>query len=203
MGSGKRTKGLTLTELLITAAIFMAIGGTLAMSLLMNQRSFVTSEAYTYVQQQARRALDAMVKELREAGNMDSPATSSNQDFTNATRVNFQIARNYDSTQCGGICWGSDTATGGWVHYLLDATTNANDVRLLRCQSTSSDTAISDVSACRTMSNNVQTFQADYANSTKTVTLRLENRVASQRIATGGLSTTPAPLRTQVKLRNP
>ena len=168
-------RGLTITELLIAVAIFVAIGGALAVSLLMDQRAFVTSEASTHVQQQARRALDAMVKELREAGNVDSPTTAPNQDVTNTTRLNFQIARSYDDALCGGICWGNDTMTGGWIHYLLDAT-NAT---------------------------NVQTFQADYTNSTKTVTVRLENRLASAYLATGSVRTTPAPLRTQVKLRNP
>lgn len=199
------SRGFTITELLMTAAIFVAIGGTLAVSLLMNQRAFVTSEAYTYVQQQARRALDAMVKELREAGDIDSPTTAQDQDFTNAARLNFRIARNYDATACGGICWGNDTTTLGWVHYLLD-TTDASRARLLRCQSTAasgSDAAITDFSGCRTLSNDVQTFGVDYVDSTKTVTIRLENRLASQQIATGGLSTTPSPLRTQVRLRNP
>ncbi|MBI4354351.1 MAG: hypothetical protein HY595_03860 [Candidatus Omnitrophica bacterium] len=189
----------------MTAAIFVAIGGTLAVSLLMNQRAFVTSEAYTYVQQQARRALDAMVKELREAGDIDSPTTTQDQDFTSAARLNFRIARNYDEVACGGICWGNDTTTLGWVHYLLD-TTDAQHARLLRCQSTpadGSDAGITDFSGCRTLSNDVQTFQVDYADSAKTVTIRLENRLSSQQIATGGLSTTPSPLRTQVRLRNP
>ncbi|OGX16957.1 MAG: hypothetical protein A2105_00210 [Omnitrophica WOR_2 bacterium GWF2_63_9] len=198
-------RGLTITELLIAVAIFVAIGGALAVSLLMDQRAFVTSEASTHVQQQARRALDAMVKELREAGNVDSPTTAPNQDVTNTTRLNFQIARSYDDALCGGICWGNDTMTGGWIHYLLDAT-NATNVRLVRCQTAGSDTVIADFGSATcpaTLSNDVQTFQADYTNSTKTVTVRLENRLASAYLATGSVRTTPAPLRTQVKLRNP
>jgi Tfp pilus assembly protein PilW len=196
---------LTITELLIAVAIFVAIGGALAVSLLMDQRAFVTSESFMHVQQQARRALDAMVKELRESGNIDSPTTSPNQDVTNTTRLNFQIARSYDDALCGGICWGNDATTGGWIHYLLD-TTNATNVRLMRCQSGASDTVIADFGGgtCpTTLSNDVQTFQADYTNSTKTVTVRLENRLASSYLATGSVRTTPAPLRTQVKLRNP
>lgn len=198
-------RGLTITELLIAAAIFVAIGGALAVSLLMDQRAFVTSESFMHVQQQARRALDAMVKELRESGNIDSPTTNPNQDVTSTTRLNFQIARSYDEVLCGGICWGNDTVTGGWIHYLLDAT-NATNVRLVRCQSAASDTAIADFGSATcpaTLSNDVQTFQVDYASSTKTVTVRLENRLASSYLATGSMRTTPAPLRTQVKLRNP
>ena len=141
---------------------------------------------------------------MREAGNLDSPTTAPDQDFTDSTRLNFQIARNYDDALCGGICWGNDTVTGGWVHYLLDAG-EPTQVRLVRCQTLAADTAITvdDATCPTTLSNDVQTFQASYTDSAKTVTVQLANRVASAQIATGGLSTTPAPLRTQVRLRNP
>lgn len=199
-------RGFTLVELLIAALIFLAVMGALLASLMIGKSSYLSSEAYIRVQQEARRALNAMTAEVREAGHIDSPTTGDNQDVTNTTRLNFKIAKSYDLSDpnCLGICWGNDTETGGWVHYLLN-TGDPNHVQLARCQSTAAegaDTAITDFSACRVLANDVDTFSIDYADGTRTLTIRLANRATSGQLAGGSLSTTPAPLTTRIQLRN-
>jgi hypothetical protein len=159
------------------------------------------SSAYLTVQQQARNAIAVLTRELRSADNIDSPTTGSDEDVVGATRLNFQIDRGYDVAACGGVCWGNDSVTGGWVHYLLDAT-DATDIRLVRCESDAADTAIADISACRVLARNIDTFEADYTNSTRTVQVRIEVQETSSQLAGGTVGTTPTPLSSRVRLRN-
>ena len=112
--------------------------------------------------------------------------------------MNFQLDRGYNVSGCtpNAICWGNDTTNGGWVHYLRNGT------QLLRCQSSASDTVITDFSTCRVLANNVQTFVVNYTNTNRTVTLRLTTQVTSQQLPNGSLSTGATPLQVQVRLRN-
>jgi prepilin-type N-terminal cleavage/methylation domain-containing protein len=192
----KPTKGLTLIELMVVLVIFLGIMGALLTSFLVSKKSFLSSDAYIRVQEQARRVLDTMVKELRESGNVDSSVTNPNEDFSDENRLNIQIARSYDSDTCGGICWGNDSADDGWIHYLLD------NERLMRCQSDASDTVIADFSACRVVATDIGLFEVDYDDSDQTVTVRIQAEITSDQLPGGNMSTTPAPLQTQVRLRN-
>ena len=192
--------GLTLLELLIVLAIFGGLTGALFVSFLAGRSSYTSTDAYIQVQQESRRAFDAMVKELRGTTNIDTELTTPNQDTPSqgASRLNFQLDRGYNVSGCtpNAICWGNDTTNGGWVHYLRNGT------QLLRCQSSASDTVITDVSTCRVLANNVQTFVVNYTNTNRTVTLRLTTQVTSQQLPNGSLSTGATPLQVQVRLRN-
>lgn len=193
-------RGLTLLELLIVLVIFGGIMGVLLISFLIGRSSYVSADAYIQVQQEARRAFDAMVKELRGTANIDTELTAANGDTPagGATRLNFQLDRGYNVSGCtpNAICWGNDTANGGWVHYVRNGT------QLVRCQSGSPDTIITDFSSCRVVANTVQAFLVDYTNSNRTVILRLTTQLSSQQLPSGSMSTGAAPLRAQVKLRN-
>lgn len=193
-------EGLTLLELIIVLAIFGGLLGALFVSFLAGRTSYTAMDAALQVQQESRRAFDAMVKELRGTTNIDTELTSSNQDTPaqGASRLNFQIDRGYNVSGCtpDAICWGNDTTNGGWVHYLRNGT------QLLRCQSAGSDTVITDFSSCRVLANNVQTFTINYANASRTVTLRLAAQVTSQQLPGGSVSTGATPLQVQLRLRN-
>lgn len=194
----KISKAFTVVELLIVVAVLSLILGA-AILLFTSKRTVVLSaDAYVHVQQEARRALDAMVKELREANNIDTELTSAGQDTPSggATRLNFQIARGYNVTGCtpNATCWGNDTTNSGWVHYLL------NGAQLVRCQSLLADTVITDFSSCRVLANNAETFGLDYVSSARTLALRLGVRRSSALLPGG--STTTGTLTTRVKLRN-
>ena len=208
-----RPRAFTLIELLVVLSMVGVVMGALLTSFLIGQKSYLSADAYVQVQQEARRAFDVMVKELREAGNMDSSVTAPNAAFANQTRINFQIARGYDlngtlnDCPVANICWGNENdppappgdgnVNNGWVHYLLIGT------QLGRCLSAGSDTAIASLNGCRILANDVQTFQVSYAIApTNTVTIQLAIQQSSQQLPGGSMSTTPAPLRTQVQLRN-
>ena len=208
-----KRRGFTLVEMLVVLVIFGGIMGALLISFLVGKSSFLSADMYIHVQQEARRAFDIMVKELRESGNIDSPTTSPTVGFLNATRVNFQIARGYNinggctipvscaTCTCRNtntVCWGNDTTNCNWVHYLV------NNGQLLRCQSANPDTADATLvaSTCRVMANDLQTFLADFDTTAQTVTMRLEIRETSAQLPGGSMGTTPAPLVTRVRLRN-
>ena len=63
--------GFTLVEMLIVAVIFGGILLALFISFMIGQGTYLSSNVYIQVQEEARRALDAVGRELREA----DPAT--------------------------------------------------------------------------------------------------------------------------------
>ena len=191
--------GFSLIELLIVVGVLGVVTGALVLLLTSGQRSMLSADAYVHVQQEARRALEAMSRELRKANNIDTELTSPGSDTPSggATRLNFQISRGYNVSGCtpNATCWGNDTTNGGWVHALRNGT------QLVRCQSTASETTITDFSPCRVLANYAETFLVDYASSTRTVILRLQVKRSSSLLPTGAMDT--GTLRTQVRLRNP
>ena len=194
------TCGLTLIELLIEAGALALVTGAVMLMFTSGHDSFLSANAYLHVQQEARRALEAMSTELRTANNLDTELTDAEEDTPagGATRLNFQISRGYDVNGCtaDAVCWGNDTGNDGWVHYLV------SNAQLFRCQSSGPpDTNITDVSACRVLANDAQSFLVDYTSGTRTVTLRLQVRNTSTLLPGGAMDT--GTLRVQTRLRNP
>ena len=194
-----RRAGFTLVELLIATGIAVVLLGAMFLMLRGGRQAWVSQDALLQVQQEARRALDAMTRELRGVNHINSPDTDIGIDFTDATRLNFQIDRGYNVAGCtsDAVCWGNDTTNDGWVHYLVI------NGQLARCQSDGADDVVSDATGCRIVANQVASFSADYADSSRTVTLHLQVTRTSSELGGGALSVAPAPLRAQVRLRNP
>jgi len=111
--------GLTLTELIIVAAIFAAMTGAILVSFVMGRRSHVAGDAYVQVQQEARRAVDAMIKELRQT-------TSDRMFLSGASTVVFQVPHDNDddgSVATGGTLeWGAPGVDDGCIQYTLAGT---------------------------------------------------------------------------------
>ncbi len=195
-----RLNGFTLPEVLVVMVLVTVIAAAVFISFVVSRRAFLSADASIQVQQEARRALDALVTELRKAGNVDTDLTTpgGNTPAGGATRLNVQLAKGYNVSGCtlNAICWGNDTTNGGWVHYLQNGT------QLVRCQSNASDTVITNFTGCRVVANGAQTFVVDYVNSTRTVTLHVAVQQTSPQLPGGTLSTGSAPLMTQVRLRN-
>lgn len=200
MSARPSVSGFTLIEILVVTVIFFGIAGTMFMMLIIGKNALWSQEAYVSVQQEARRALDVMGRELHGAGNIDTDLTAAGDDTPagGANRLNFQVTRGYNVAGCtaNDVCWGNDNANGGWVHYIK------NGAQLVRCQSDAADTAVADYSACRVLANDVNVFGVDYVGATETVTLRLAVRQTSDQLPGGSMTTVPNPLRTQVRLRN-
>lgn len=183
---GCRRRAFTFIELLIAVAVFVVIGAVLMISLVISKRSFMSADASIQVQEQVRKAYDTMVRELREAGHVNA----------NLARLDFQVAQSYDTTNCGGICWGDGATTGRWVHYLV------SNSKLYRCPSAGQNDAIADFTTCAFLATNVQNFSASYDETNRAVTLSLETKISSAQLAGGSMGIAPAPLTTYVKLRN-
>ena len=210
-----KARGFTLIEVLVTLGIAGTLGAALVVSLLIGRNTYLSSSASIDVQQEARRAFQTMVNELREGGQLTSNTnTVPDVDFTDARRLNFKIARSYDTVTCGGICWGSDTANDEWIHYYVGGT---GGVQLLRCRTTSAEGAGANLAGSNTctgsqrvMANNVRlvstdanppVFKVTYANASRSVTLSLEIEQLSSQLPGGRM--TSGELKTAVKLRNP
>ena len=188
--------GFTLTEILVVILLLLVIGGGLLTVLLIGQTSYISSDAYVQVQQEARKAFDNAVQELRQAGNVSLSA--------DANQLHFQIARGYNTeAACQGpaaTCWGSEAATGEWVHLVV--TGDGDGVQMVRCVTAGVVNPVTDFTGCRVLANSVKggtsSFAYDAANRVVTLILEFEYRNSA---LPGGRQTT-SPLTARVRLRN-
>ena len=199
------TLGFTLFEMLIVLVLFAGILGALLISFLIGRTSFMTAEAYIHVQQEARRAVNAMVRELREAG---GSVTETNGP---PDQLQFQLALGYNRTDLPGcaaqvdaICWGAvDPVTNAMrgdrcVRYRVVGTQLLREVTDgvsgVSCGVTVQGTA-------RVLANNLNSASVtfDYSAAARTVTARLRVQDTSPQLP-GGQQT--GLLETRVRLRN-
>ncbi len=189
--------GFTFPEVVIVMMIFLIVGAGLLVALLSGRTSYLSSDAYIQVQYESRRAFDAMVRELRQAGNV----------AVNAGQLDFQIALGYNlAAPCPAnqVCWGAVDETGAnqpnWsVRYRV--ATSVNGTQLLREVYNVTPPAGTPQSS-RVLSNSVNaattSFVWDSVN--RTVTITLENRYTNTALP-GGAQTT-GPLISTVRVRN-
>ena len=209
MGSGRGAPrpdaGFTLIEIFVVTALFTALMAAMLASLLVGRSSYASADAYIQVQQEARRAFDSMVRELREGGNVNGSASIA---APGVQRLDLQISRGYDATACGGICWGTESATfpNGWIHYVLD-TSDPQRPRFMRCVTANRlDPMPAQFVGCRVLANSVSSglastaFTYDHAN--RMVTIKLQASVTSKQLPGGSMQAAPTPLTTRVRLRN-
>lgn len=192
-----RRSGFTFIELLVVSVLFLAVGAGLLTVFLSGRTSSLSGDAYVQVQEEARKAFDRAVQDLRQAGNVVVSA--------DAKQLHFQTARGYNTEAAcqnpPAICWGSEAATGEWLHLVI---TGAGDnVQLVRCTTAALVNPVTDVTGCRVLANRVKggtsSFVYDVANRVVTLTMEFEYQNAA---LPGGRQTT-TPLSTRVKLRNP
>lgn len=96
----KNNTGFTLIEIIIAAFLFSIISAAVFSVLATGRNSFTAGESQVSVQQACRNGLDAMIRELRQAGVskiLDVPA-----DGVNYSAVTFQIPV---SLSAAGITW--------------------------------------------------------------------------------------------------
>lgn len=208
--------GFTLAEVIMVAALFLVIGGGLLTAFLTGQSSYFSADAYVQVQEQARRALDVMVRELREAGPVSGASVmQATAIVSNTNQLNFEVALGYNSPSaaCNGVCWGENNVVGNWVHYgvITTAALGPNSRQLIRCVDGARTTAIATCAAnnpgtVRVLANNVTSASAtlDNAATPRVVTINLRLQYQNPRLAGGSqtLGTAASPLVTQVRLRN-
>jgi type II secretory pathway pseudopilin PulG len=187
--------------MLVVVAIFGGLLGALTTSLTMNRTVHLSAEASIQVQQEARRALDLVVKELHQAGHVNGDASIA----TPVQRLDFQISRGYDAIACGGICWGTDDPSlpTGWVHYMVDTTLN----RIVRCLTAGRlDAMPADYAGCRVLANHVNANVANtaftYDHTARIVTIQLQTQMPSAQLPGGNIQVSPTSLVSRIPLRN-
>ena len=188
--SAPRLDGFTLIELLIVVTVMSVIMGALFVSMIIGRSSYVSSDAYVQVQQEARRALDTMGRELRAARD---PIT------VGAGQVTFQVALGYDLVGCvkDDVCWGAQDATGAnqpnWnIRYSVN-----NSRQLVRDLLNGAA-----VQSTRVLANEVNAATFIYTPATKVVTMTLDVVRNSNQLPGGQMAASPAPLAGRVTLRN-
>ncbi len=203
-------RGFTLVELMIVALLLIVFGGGLMTTFLTGQTSYLSADAYIQVQQEARKAFDNIMRDLRESGNISCGAQGTGCPTAASTtqQLNFQIALGFNLTTTAGcpasaICWGTETQANQWVHYVI--TGQGNNVQLVRClTSGQTDPMPASYAGCRVLANSVKggtsSFSWDSAPANRTVTIRLEIETQNAALPTGRQTTNV--LTSQVKLRN-
>ena len=188
--------GFTFVEVLFVSLIFVIIGGGLLTMYLTAQTSYLSADAYVQVQQEARRGLDAMVRELREAGNVTWNAGTPQQ-------VDFQIALSYNQAACVGTCWGARDAAGvdqtGWrVRYRM-----VGGQILREVLNTPTPIPPGMLQTTRVLANNVDGASSSFGwnAGTKVVTVTLQTRVQQAALPTGSQATNVLVTRTTLRNR--
>jgi len=198
--------------MLIVTVLLFIVGGGMLSTFLTGQASFMSGEAYVQVQQEARRAFDVMVRELREAQmSLGNPTTTLGN---GSIQLNFQVALGYNTqTECQNparTCWGGDGVVGDWLHYAIIGAGNTTQLVRYRNRIEVGTPPAPPCAAptCRVLANNVQhpntnspsspLFAYDLAN--KVVTINFQTAYNDRKLPGGRQAT--RVLSSRVKLRN-
>ena len=183
----------SLIEVLIVLVIFAGLAMVIFMCSLVSNRSYIISTAFAHVHDEARRALNAMVSELREAGGTVTAAGS---------QLDFQVALGYalgGACPTNDVCWGAQdqtgTVQGGWsIRYRLNGTQLLREIL---------DGGGTVQAGTRVLANNVSQLSFAYTGgSVRMVTVQLQVEETSGQLAGGKMGTSPSTVTTQVRLRN-
>lgn len=114
--------GFTQIELMVVIVVLMVVGSGLMAAFMTGQTAYLSADVSIQVQEEMRKALDAMVKELREAGGPPVVSEGNRQ-------LDFKVALGYNQAGIAGCpddatCWGARDAAGAphpdWtVRYLV------------------------------------------------------------------------------------
>jgi hypothetical protein len=188
--------------MLVMAGLLVGIVGMMLATFLSGKTSYLSMDSNMVVQQESRRAIDFMVRELRESGQV------STTDLDNgAIQLNFQIIRGYNQVGCeDDVCWGNEDVLDGWVHYTVIGNAG-EEQQLARCINADELGAINALDDdCWVLANHVANPNADGSDTfvwdagTGEVTLNLEVEYQDEALPTGSQSS--GVLSSTVALRN-
>ena len=189
-----RHAGFTITEMMVVTGLFLLLLVGLMVMFWTGQTSYVTTDAYLQVQQEARRAFDTMVREVRGAGGTIVAAPS---------QLDFQTTLGYNLALAGclanQVCWGAKDQ-GGADHPGWSVRYRVNGAQLLR--------EILDAGGVvqvgtRVLANYVDAGASSFAWNAgeRIVTMTFQGRYQNAQLAGG--AQTIGPLTARVRLRNP
>ena len=202
--------GFTLVEVIVVTFIVLIVGAGLLTTFLTGQTSYVSADAYVLVQQEARRALDSMVRELREAGwgTPSPPYKAPGVIVATASQLDFQLALGYNLTTVPGcpadaVCWGASDQSGvsqhNWSIRYREAAGPNGTTQLVR---EILNTANVVQPGTRVLANYVNPATTSFAwdNVNRTATITFESRYQHPAIPNGGQTT--GMLTSRVRVRN-
>ena len=181
-------------ELMLALVVFTIVSGLVLVSILTSNQTYATSQALVNVQQEARRALQFMARELRGAGGAVTGWGSSQFNFQ--LGLGYNLAGTVPGCLPDAFCWGAIDANGtpnfNWsVRYMVNGTQLVREVL---------DTG-GVVTGMRVLANNVsQITFTDVGGAANTVGLHLQV-VQQGPLFPGGVKTSPGTLHMQVRLR--
>jgi len=115
-----KNRGFTLVELMVTMLIFSIIIATMFGVLSVGRQSWYTGSTQVDLQQETRKAMGRMVKELRKTGS--DHVTIDN----GGARITFQVPVDWDSDgdvvdNNGDVEWGAEANLDGSLQYYLNS----------------------------------------------------------------------------------
>lgn len=131
--TNKSVTALTLTELMVVLAIFTVITGAIFLTLAAGKTSWYSGNAQIDVQQEARRGIDRMVKELRQSASTTIIGVPANGISYNT--ITFRMSQGWDNVT-NTIIWGNQ------VQYSVGG---LNNQQLLRTQAGQTDVLANNV----------------------------------------------------------
>lgn len=173
----KNNKGMSLVEMMITAFLFSIILGAIMITLSTGRASLSTGSSQVDVQQDARKALNAMVRELRQAGMTTILGVPADGSINSS--ITFQIP---SSISVAGPVW------SGAIQYSLGG---LNNRQLLRVQSGNT----------RVMGNNISNISFS-RNAGSPETLNISVSVQKNTFPGFVARQSTAALSSRVRLRN-
>ncbi|MBI3321083.1 MAG: hypothetical protein HYZ91_02310 [Candidatus Omnitrophica bacterium] len=186
--------GFSVVEMFVVVILVSIMGAAVLVALLSGQTSFVSADAYVYVQGEARRAFDSMTRELHGAGGTPVQSVLGDQ-------LDFQLALSYNPP--AGVVLGARDQTGvdriGWrIRYRVSV--NGTTAQLVR--EVYDAAAGGTLKESRVLANNVNaaTTSFNWNGGTRIVTLKLQARVQNASLPNGSQQT--GVLTYLVKLRN-
>lgn len=202
----KPSPGFTLMEIIIVSALLVVITGGLLTAFITGQTSYFAADASIQVQEEARKAFDSMVRELREAAGGQIQVSN---DAKGNSQLDFQVALGYNQTQGGctadnTVCIGARDKTGalhsGWfIRYRITVT--AERTSLERVVLDNNKNAVAGETA-RVLANRINAAGTRFVwdPNNRIVTINLQSRITNSFLPSGSMGS--GPLTTQVKLRN-
>lgn len=174
--------GFTLVEVMIVLAIFSIVGGAIFATLAIGRTSWQSGNVQVEVQQESRRGINRMVKELRQSGSATIVGVPADGEYHNS--IAFQMPEDIDGDgdvvdANGNIEWGSQ------ITYSMGG---LDGKQLLRSKG----------GQVEVLANNITNFQFRRQATTPSI---IEITLQSQKTTIQGqlIGTT---LSTQVRLRN-
>lgn len=149
-GNHKFIIGFTLVELMVVVAIVTIVMGAVYATLTIGRQSWYTAQAKIEMRQETRKAMDLMVKELRQSGLDYSPKYPGEVIAlaldTNQNTITFRISQGWDSVN-QRIDWGNQiTYSLNGKQLFGNSTVLANNITSLQFRRTSTTPDIIEIS---------------------------------------------------------